>query len=108
MPVGHAAVAAVVQEFRGTDLSLSSIMCNFSYIMNPYKQREPITTALRRALAESLAAGETFLGLENKTGVLRQSLMKFARGETSLRLQQADKLAEHFQLTVRLPKRKGK
>lgn len=73
------------------------------------KQPEPITAALRKALANALAGGETFLGLESKTGVLRQSLMKFARGETSLRLPQADRLADHFQLEIRSPKRtKGK
>lgn len=41
-----------------------------------------------------------FLQLEAQTGVLRQSLMKFSRGEQSLRLDQADKLAEFFELEL--------
>jgi len=90
------------------------------------EQREPITEALRNALAEALAAGASFRGLEQATGVLRQCLMKFARGETSLRLDLADRLAAHFGMeltpakpgtgkrpartpaTRKPPKRKGK
>lgn len=70
------------------------------------KQREPITEALRKAIADALDAGETFRGLESKTGVLRQSLMKFARGETSLRLDLADRLAVHLGIEVKTPKPK--
>lgn len=60
-----------------------------------------LTDALRKALVDALAAGETFLGLEKKTGVLRQTLMTFARGEHSIRLNAADKLAAYFRLTLR-------
>lgn len=59
---------------------------------------------LRQAIAES---GETFKGLERETGVKRQSLMKFARREQSLRLDLADRLAAHFGIEVRR-KRKGR
>ncbi len=59
-----------------------------------------MTELLRAALKEA----ESFLGVERATGVKRQSLMKFARGEQSLRLDLADKLAEHFGIEVR---RKG-
>jgi transcriptional regulator with XRE-family HTH domain len=41
-----------------------------------------------------------FQALERETGVLRQTLMKFARGETSLRLDMADKLAAYFGLEL--------
>ena len=41
-----------------------------------------------------------FIELERQTGVLRQSLMKFARSEQSLRLDQADKLASYFGLEL--------
>ena len=41
-----------------------------------------------------------FIELERQTGVLRQSLMKFARSEQSLRLDQADKLAAFFGLEL--------
>jgi transcriptional regulator with XRE-family HTH domain len=62
-----------------------------------------ITETLRNAIAD----GEVpFLQLEKQTGVLRQSLMKFARGEQSLMLDAADKLAEFFGLE--LAKRKEK
>jgi transcriptional regulator with XRE-family HTH domain len=63
----------------------------------------PISEVLRRALAES---GLSFKKLEQETGVLRQSLMKFARGEQSLRLDMAEKLADYFGLE--LVKRKGR
>ncbi len=42
-----------------------------------------------------------FKALERETGVIRQSLMKFSRGETSLRLDMADKLAAYFGLELK-------
>ena len=42
------------------------------------KDEHPLTDALRKAILDS---GLSFQGLENETGVLRQSLMKFVRGE---------------------------
>ena len=60
-----------------------------------------LTTALQACINESELS---FKELERRTGVLRQSLMKFARGETSLRLDLADKLTEFFELEVRRPK----
>jgi hypothetical protein len=68
------------------------------------KGNAPLTDALRRAISGS---GLSFKALEKETGVLRQSLMKFVRGEQSLRLDLADKLAVYFKLELR-PKRKGK
>ena len=62
-----------------------------------------ISDALHQAIEES---GLSFRELERQTGVKRQSLMKFARGEQSLRLDIADRLAEFFGLTV--IKRKAK
>jgi len=70
--------------------------------------RQTITDVLRQAIEDSELP---FLTLEQKTGVLRQSLMKFVRGEISLRLDAADKLAEFFDLElmpVSKPKSKGK
>ena len=63
---------------------------------------QPITRELRQAIAES---GISFKRLEKETGVLRQSLMKFARGEQSLRGDIMDKLAVFFKLELQ-PKRK--
>ncbi len=56
-----------------------------------------MTDALRRAIAES---GESFKALERATGVTRQSLMRFARGEQTIRLDSADELAAYFGIQV--------
>ena len=56
-----------------------------------------MTAALRQAINDS---DDSFHELERQTGIKRQSLMKFARGEQSLRLDLADKLAEYFGLEV--------
>lgn len=61
-----------------------------------------MTELLRQAIAES---DVTFQAMERETGVKRQSLMKFVRGEQSLRLDKADALAAYFGIEV---KRKGK
>ena len=77
----------------------------------------------KRTIAEILrdainASELSFLALERETGVIRQSLMPFARGEASISLDAADKLAAYFKLELRpatrkpaakaTPKRKGK
>jgi hypothetical protein len=67
-------------------------------------KRGPISDALRQAIADS---GISFKGLERETGVKRQSLMKFARGEQSLRGDFMDRLAEFFGLELQ-PMQKGK
>jgi len=60
-----------------------------------------MTEVLRHAILES----KSFRAVERATGVKRQSLMKFARGEQSLRLDMADRLAAYFGIEV---KRKGR
>ena len=67
---------------------------------------QTLTDVLRRAIADS---DRSFRALEKETGVLRQCLMKFVRGEQSLRLDQADKLAAYFGLSLQpdRPDRKG-
>jgi hypothetical protein len=73
------------------------------YMAKRSHKPKSLTEVLRQAIAD----GEVpFLRLEKETGVLRQSLMKFARGEQSLMLDSCDKLAEFFDLE--LVKRKGK
>jgi plasmid maintenance system antidote protein VapI len=62
------------------------------------RKKPMMTELLRKAIAEG---GESFKGLERKTGLTRQSLMKFARGEQSLHLDLADKLAAYFGIEVR-------
>ena len=76
-------------------------------------QRQPITDVLRDAIN---ASDLSFLALGKATGVLRQSLMPFARGEAGINADAADKLAVYFGLELRpvtrktgtKPKREGK
>jgi plasmid maintenance system antidote protein VapI len=65
--------------------------------MNERLSETPITDVLRRAIIES---GESFNALERETGVTRASIMRFVRGTNSLRLDMADRLAEHFGLSL--------
>ena len=76
--------------------------CKINYMAG--RPEQPITDTLRRAI---LASGRPFKALERETGVLRQSLMKFARGQQTLRGDALDKLAVYFGLELR-PIRKGK
>ncbi len=72
------------------------------------KKLRTMTESLQQAIADS---GLPFIELERQTGVLRQCLMKFARGETTIHLDSADKLAEFFGMEMgpaSKPKRKGK
>lgn len=67
-----------------------------------------ITDVLRRTILDAIeAGGTTYKGLERETGVTRASIMRFATGQRSLRLDMADKLAAHFGIEARL-KRKAK
>ena len=67
------------------------------------KTYDTMTEAICEAIAESELS---FKALERETGVLRQSLMKFAAGEQTLRLDAADKLAEFF--GIEITRRKAK
>ena len=65
-----------------------------------------ITEILRRTILDAIAAGRvTYKGMGRDTGVSRMSIMRFASGKRSLRLDMADKLAEYFGLM--LTKRKA-
>ncbi|MCC6489634.1 MAG: helix-turn-helix transcriptional regulator [Candidatus Hydrogenedentes bacterium] len=57
-----------------------------------------LTDALRDLIETS---GLPLLRIERETGVQRGSIARFMRGETSLRLDLADRLAEYFGLEVR-------
>lgn len=57
-----------------------------------------ITDVLRREIADSELS---FMALEEQTGLKRQSMMKFSRGEQSLRLDMADRLASFFGLELK-------
>jgi plasmid maintenance system antidote protein VapI len=60
----------------------------------------PLSDVLRRAIVGS---GEPYQALERATGVRRASIMRFVRGERSLRLDKADALAAYFGLELRSP-----
>jgi len=62
------------------------------------RPKQPITEVLKKAIAES---GKSLIGIQKETGVNRISLIRFMRGETSLRLDVADKLAAYFELELR-------
>jgi ribosome-binding protein aMBF1 (putative translation factor) len=64
----------------------------------PRAKPETMEETLRRAIAES---GLSFYRLNLETRVSRQSLMKFASGEQTLRLDHADALAAFFELELR-------
>jgi transcriptional regulator with XRE-family HTH domain len=61
--------------------------------MSNSKHDAPLTDPIRKALTES---GIPLLVLSKATGIARASLIRFRRGETSLRLDVADKLAAYF------------
>lgn len=65
--------------------------------MSKHITKAPITDLLRRVIADS---GIPLLRLSNETDVARASLIRFLRGETSLRLDVADKLAAYFGLEL--------
>ena len=67
------------------------------------KSYDTMTNAIRESIAESELS---FKAIERETGVLRQSLMKFAAGEQTLRLDAADKLADFFNIEIRRRKDK--
>ena len=62
------------------------------------KRKEAMTDLLKRAIANS---DQTFTSIERATGVQRASLLRFMRGETSLRLDKADDLAKYFGIESR-------
>jgi plasmid maintenance system antidote protein VapI len=62
------------------------------------KRADNMSDVLRRTIAES---GLAHIAIERATGVKRASIMRFLRGETSLRLDLADRLAAFFGLELR-------
>lgn len=63
-----------------------------------------MTELLREALAEAESLSE----IERQTGLKRQALARFMRGEQSLRLDLADTLAEHFGVSCIYHRRRGR
>ena len=65
--------------------------------MNFSKPQAPISELLRRTIAES---GISYNALQRETGVTRASIMRFVRGDQSIRLDMADRLAAYFRLSL--------
>lgn len=65
------------------------------------KPARTMTELLRAALREAPSLNQ----VEQATGLKRQALAKFVRGEQSLRLDLADKLAAHFGIVSRREER---
>jgi plasmid maintenance system antidote protein VapI len=66
--------------------------------MNERQHGAPISDLLRQTIVES---GVSYNALQKATGVTRASIMRFVRGDQSLRLDMADRLAEYFGLELR-------
>lgn len=57
-----------------------------------------LSEMIRRSIVES---GVSYSTLERETGVTRASIMRFVRGDQSIRLDMADRLAAYFGLELR-------
>ena len=68
------------------------------HTMNAGQSKAPISDLLRQTIAES---GVSYNALQKETGVTRASIMRFVRGDQSLRLDVADRLAAFFDLELR-------
>jgi transcriptional regulator with XRE-family HTH domain len=63
-----------------------------------HKTKQPtVSDALRKAMEES---GLSLYRIAKDTGIVSQSLVRFRRGETSLRLDKADMLAGYLGLRL--------
>ncbi len=66
-------------------------------------QRKTLTDMLREALNTST---ESLSHIARESGVEKASLVRFRRGDYSIRLDLADRLAEYFGIEHRLQKRR--
>lgn len=64
------------------------------------KQKTRTWDSLGEALKVLIRETDNFYRLEKETGVQRGSMMRLVRGERSLQLPFADKLAQYFKLKV--------
>ena len=68
------------------------------HTMNSSQPQAPISDLLRHTIAVS---GVSYNAMQKETGVTRASIMRFVRGDQSLRLDVADRLAAFFDLELR-------
>jgi plasmid maintenance system antidote protein VapI len=66
--------------------------------MDASQSKSQMSDLLRRTIAES---GISYSALQKLTGVKRASIMRFVRGDQSLRLDMADRLAAYFDLELK-------
>lgn len=59
-----------------------------------------------KLLLDALAGAESLSAVERATGIKRQSLATFLRGESTLRLDAADTLAAYFGIECRQTRRR--
>ncbi len=69
------------------------------------RQSEKLAT-MSDLLRLALRDADSLLGIQRATGLDRASLRRFRDGETSLRLDLADKLAAHFGIECRPTRRR--
>ncbi len=75
--------------------------------MNTSNRPAPITDLLRQSILDAVESGQTnYKALERESGVKRGSIMRFVACKQSLRLDMADRLADHFGLELRPVRRK--
>jgi Helix-turn-helix len=67
------------------------------HTMNASQSKASISDVLRRTIVES---GVSYNALQRDTGVTRASIMRFVRGDQSIRLDMADRLAEYYGLAL--------
>ena len=72
--------------------------------MSKSKPKSPIADPLLKAIADS---GMNRLQLAKATGVSRQSIIRFTRGDSTIRVDIAERIAEYFGLEL-MPKQKSK
>jgi hypothetical protein len=77
-----------------TSRILTLIICT----MNARQRKSPVTDLLRSTIAKS---GIPYNQLERATGVKRASIIRFLRGDQSMRLDLAERLMVYFGLEVR-------
>jgi transcriptional regulator with XRE-family HTH domain len=85
-------------------LTAGLLICTIKYMARKPLSPSPLTDSLRQTLRRAIADGLSFKRLAEETGITRQSLMGFAKGERTIYLDIADKLAVYF--GVELVKRK--
>jgi transcriptional regulator with XRE-family HTH domain len=68
-------------------------------------RRQSITHAIKQAVRES---GQSLYAICKATGLNEDALSRFMRGQTSMRLDLADKLAAYFGIECRRTRRKGR